>query len=353
MGSIPILNQVVNQYSDRLLVFSVYTVEAHPASPDLSPYSGTVWSTPGTNGQYYNQPITYGERKSIVEDMISTESILTPILLDGPCNEWWMYYTNYPNNAILIDSTGVIFAIHKEFDDFYENSQPADIFCDIDSLLGYPTGCSGAGTSGVFTYIANGSPSATGSVGTIITLHATLTNSSNEGVFINVIRKLNNIPTGWTTQMCTGQICLDPFTDSTLVYLDPGDSSEFNLYFNTDALPDTGVVRMLFENQNNPQNNKVQNFRGITVDYSGIPEIETNECLIYPNPFSKTTSFLLPDDSWLLSEAVITDINGRVVFTCLLNSVEYKFINDNLLPGIYYLTIYNIDRRLFKKLIIL
>ena len=60
------LNAVAAQFSNEIECFVVYTVEAHPTGSSM-PSSGNINPT---NPPYY-QPATYGERKTIVQDLLN------------------------------------------------------------------------------------------------------------------------------------------------------------------------------------------------------------------------------------------------------------------------------------------
>ena len=144
-GKIPVINQVDSIYQGQLSVYVIYTVEAHPII-DVSPYSGNVWTTStNTNeGILFEQPKTYGERKSILNSLLSANYLRPTVLIDGPCNEWWLNYGTEPNSATLIKPDGNVFAFQQWFD-----KAPDNIFCEIDSLLGT--------NSGLCTSFGNGS----------------------------------------------------------------------------------------------------------------------------------------------------------------------------------------------------
>ena len=130
-GKVNLINDLQNQYGDELNIFIIYTVEAHP-SGDISPYFGfeNVGNQNIQQGILYSQPDTYGERKSIVEDMLIAMTIDVPVLIDGVCNEWWAHFGPAPNNAYLVNPNGTVYTKHGWFDKF-----PNDIYCDIDNLL--------------------------------------------------------------------------------------------------------------------------------------------------------------------------------------------------------------------------
>ena len=90
-GKIPVINQVDSIYQGLLNVYVIYTVEAHPIV-DVSPYSGNVWTTSAnqTEGILFEQPKTYGERKAVLSSLLSSNYLRPTVLIDGPCNEWWL-----------------------------------------------------------------------------------------------------------------------------------------------------------------------------------------------------------------------------------------------------------------------
>ena len=131
-GKVPDIDAIAQKYGNQLSIFIIYVLEPHP-DIDTSPYSGNVWTTSSNinEGILYRQPVTYGDRVSIVQDMLNNMSISYEVLIDGPCNRWWNTFGPAPNNAYLIEPNGVIFAKHGWF-----NKLPFDMSADIDSLLG-------------------------------------------------------------------------------------------------------------------------------------------------------------------------------------------------------------------------
>jgi len=106
------INDIVTLFGNQIHVYVVYTVEAHPQSPELSPYSGTVWN-PSQNkkdGIYYYEPVYYKDRKDVASIMISKTAVNAEVLLDGPCNLWWETYAYAPNPAFLISPNGTVYA---------------------------------------------------------------------------------------------------------------------------------------------------------------------------------------------------------------------------------------------------
>ena len=272
------LNAVAAQFGNQIECFVVYTVEAHPTGSPM-PYSGNINPT---NPPYY-QPNTYGERKTILQDMLNgvgTGSYIpvpinVPIYIDGPCNEWWEYY-NGPNNAYLIDTNGVLFAYHN----WFSNSNPpngiaTNIWCDIDSLLSVTSGgCNQVTTlNGTFNFQLKptSTPMNYGNPGDIIDIFGEIINTSNSGVEVDIRRIMNNLPSStWSSSMCIG-VCLPPNQDTTSAIVGAGDTLDFSFHFFTDPFmigPDTGRARIRFSNANGSQQSITQNYRGITYTQS-------------------------------------------------------------------------------------
>ncbi|MFK7784568.1 MAG: deiodinase-like protein [Crocinitomicaceae bacterium] len=125
------LNDLIANYGDSINFYLAYSVEAHPEN-DLSPYSGTVWPTNAniSSGVLFDQPQTYGERLDLIDFMLSNVSINCDILVDGPCNDYWLNYGEAPNRAYLIDPTGKVVISHGWFD-------YSSMITSIDAYLGF------------------------------------------------------------------------------------------------------------------------------------------------------------------------------------------------------------------------
>lgn len=130
-GKVKAIDNLATAYGSSISIFIIYVIEPHP-DIDTSPYSGTVWTTSANvaAGILYRQPITYGDRLTIVNDMLDSMNITHRVLIDGPCNSWWLTFGPAPNNAYLIDPNGIVFAKHGWF-----NKLPHNMMSDMDSLL--------------------------------------------------------------------------------------------------------------------------------------------------------------------------------------------------------------------------
>lgn len=351
-GKIPEINEVVNTYGNLLKVAVIYTLEAHPEI-DTSAYFGYVNPTT-TNiqaGILYRQPITYGERKFIAQELLDSMLILAPVYIDGPCNNWWSNFGPAPNNSYLIDTTGIVFSHHGWFDRF-----PRDIFCDIDSLLGTSSGlCSAGGNSGgAFTFNLLSNDSVSGIAGNTISIDGELINNDTaRDVQIYVRRLINNIPVDWATSLCL-DVCYSTATDSVVFLLPAGATQSFHFYFYTSATPDSGKARVGFKNLNDSTNSFSQNLFGITTNATtGISPLPSKDnFIIYPNPVSNRLNFSSVNLEIMTAE--VTDLSGRIIISQRFSgssSAEYITMVD-IEPGIYLLKLTTSKSQLLKSFIV-
>ena len=354
------LNAVAAQYGNQIECFVVYTVEAHPTG-SVMPNSGVV----NPSNPSYFQPNTYGERKIIVQDLLNgvngtpagnyiPVTVNVPVYIDGPCNEWWLYY-NGPNNAYLIDTNGILFAYHNWFSNSNPpNNQPTNIWCDVDSLLGVNSGgCSQVtNLNGILDFQLKSTSTMTtyGSPGVIIDIFGEIINISNDGVKVNLQRIMNNLPSNtWESSMCIG-VCLPSNQDTTSVIIATQDTLDFSFHFFTDPLmagPDTGRARVRFTNANGSQQAIIQPYKGITYATTSVLKNDISNILVYPNPSNGDIKI----ESNFNDNSVIqiTDLIGNNIKTIKVLKGENKILIKNLLPAFY---IVRINEKNCKKIII-
>lgn len=98
-------------FSNRVHFLHVYVLEAHPMSPDPSPYSGAVWEVEGlsTIPQARTMELRreYAEmtRELLVPGQIQVIDELDP---EGLINPVWCTYGPAPNSTYIIGQDGVI-----------------------------------------------------------------------------------------------------------------------------------------------------------------------------------------------------------------------------------------------------
>ncbi len=174
---IPTINAVHSTYASQVTTVVIYGVEAHPT--DTSPYFGYPNLTQDniSDGIYFPQPLTYGDRKLMVAETYANTPLQAPTYIDGLCNNWWLYYGPAPNNAYLIDTNGIVFSKHDWFDNY-----PHDIICDIDSLLGNTVNCNNTPGNGSFSVNMLTSDTVWGVAGALITVDMEFINSGTGDV---------------------------------------------------------------------------------------------------------------------------------------------------------------------------
>ena len=338
-NKVNMINQVANTYNGQIKVFVVYTVEAHPT--DVSPYFGYINVTNANQSQgiLYAQPTTYQERKNIVNDMLQAMTINVPVFLDNPCNEWWSTYGPAPNNAYLIDTDGTVFAKHPWFD-----KNPIDyILCDIDSLL-YSTPCNP--TSGSGNFIVNQLDTlVTGAAGNILYGFSDLINPTNSPINVMAVKIQKNYPANWQTVFCA-DVCYTPAEDTIYFSLPANDTMHFSIDFITDAVPDSGNIRIGFRNMNNSSNGQVIRVFANTTAPNQVSAFKKADFNFSPNPSSGKV--VLQDYQGEMIE-VITTLGKKVGQLSLDSSKEVLLDFSELQKGLYFIGSRKIG---YQKLII-
>ncbi len=119
-------------YADHVQFVYVYTVEAHPKSPDPSPYNGKVWEAKYSS---LSNPLTYAGRVAnakVHEANIKHKHLLlvddlTPGKYNNPV---WCTYGTCPNCSFLIRQDGVLAEVLRR-----TPSKVADLQTAIKKLL--------------------------------------------------------------------------------------------------------------------------------------------------------------------------------------------------------------------------
>ncbi|MBA3283550.1 MAG: T9SS type A sorting domain-containing protein, partial [Nitrosopumilus sp.] len=317
--------------------------EAHP-DIDTSVYFGYVQT--GTqniqSGILYRQPLTYGERKTVVSNMLDSMNIAAPIFIDGPCNNWWTTYGPAPNNAYLIDTNGVVFAKHGWFDRF-----PDNIYCDIDSLIGTSNpNCNTIGGISNYTFQMTSSDTVYDVGGATISVDAEITNTGNNDILVYARKIENDIPNGWATSMCI-DVCYSTSTDSVVFLLPAGFTQAVHVYFyTTSATIDTGHVKLGFKNLSNVSNNNFMHAFGITTLSTGIPLVNNSIAgfSVSPNPATSKIRIIHPTLSNFQVQ-IFSTLGELVMQTENQNSIDVSQLSH----GIYFIRIGNAVRKFVKE----
>jgi len=117
-------------YADKVHFLHIYVVEAHPESPDPSPYNGNVWEAAYSDvGQAYTYDHRVANAQAMSSDVDSSQTVLIDDLdNDGHTNPVWCTYGPCPNCAYLIGQDGIIEASQTWFN-------ANDMQRDIDDVL--------------------------------------------------------------------------------------------------------------------------------------------------------------------------------------------------------------------------
>jgi len=348
-GKIDLINNLQATYGDQIKIYLVYTVEAHPVI-DVSPYFGVeaVGDQNYADGILYRQPTTYGERKAIVSDMLAAEEINVPVLIDNPCNVWWLNFGTAPNCAFLIDPDGYIFDSQN-----WLNKEPENIYASIDSMLGV-VGSGAFDPQGSFTAVDEGLDIYYGTAGNVISSHITLSNTSDDDVLIDFLRTANDIPATWLSYICT-DLCFSPDADSTSVYLMPGQTEEVRVDFYTDDLPNDGTVDVTFRNRTDFTNTYSYSFKAQSVDETAVENIGAEqEIKIYPNPGHNNDAIqIIYNVRNTSADWQILNAEGQIVETGLFSTGNNHEINiEKVAAGIYFLRITDHNKNIISSIAI-
>jgi hypothetical protein len=312
-------------------VYIIYTLEAHPEI-DTSVYFGYV-ETGSANiqaGILYQQPRTYGQRKTIVNEMLDSMPCLALVYLDGPCNNWWSTYGPAPNNSYLMDTNGVIFSKPGWFDPY-----PDDIYCDIDSLLGMQSGnCNPliGNTNYTFQYLS--SDTVYGDAGTTISVDAEITNPGTSDILVYAGKLINNMPPGWASSLCI-DVCYSTSTDSIVFSLPARTTQPVHVYFYfSPTTVDRGYVRIEFRNLTDPNNQNVMHAFAITIaSTAGLDKTRISpKVYVFPNPVNSHLQVFIADKP--PASVSIYNLQGQLI----LSLKETALIDvSRIEPGIYFL----------------
>ena len=346
-GKIPIINELQRLYKDQLEIIVFYTVEAHP-DKDISPYFGKV-NTGAVNqkdGILYRQPIIYADRLKIVEDLLNAYNLEVPVFIDGPCNEWWLHFGPAPNNATLIDATGIVRIKHAWFD-----REPDNILCELKKYFDPLNSCDSIPNDvGEFSFMMSTDTLIKGEVNSTMYVSGIIQNTSNVPVSIDVKRLVNNMPVDWSSSICL-DVCYPTSVDSTRITLRAKEKMNLIVDFFTASLAAKGSVRLGMRNVNNTLNRAFMNATAITEEIVvSNDNAYTEEYLrIYPNPVS--SHFIINANQF--DSYRLYDAKGVLVQIGSLTSVT-RIEKCNLTSGIYIIQVTSSGGTIFyRKLLFL
>ncbi|HEU4718701.1 MAG TPA: T9SS type A sorting domain-containing protein [Bacteroidia bacterium] len=129
-----VLPDIYIAYHNSVNFLLVYVVEPHPDTPDVSPYSGSVWITQSNlqDSVLLRQPRRYGTRRHFARQFLIRmhPPASIPLVIDDTANSYWNTFGPAPNNAYLITPQGMVYRKYGWF-----NGNKDSIMNDIPRLL--------------------------------------------------------------------------------------------------------------------------------------------------------------------------------------------------------------------------
>ncbi len=191
-------------------------------------------------------------------------------------------------------------------------------------------------------------------VGTMeIVLDFEVVNISNVEQTVFEVRTINDLPSGWSSSMCFGELCFPPDMDSVVTAppfpeppVQPGDTLKTSLHVFTDQVSiATAHVQIQVGTFRNPDDRTILNFTATT-----DPTVSVNESNLlntyylsqnYPNPFNPSTIISYNVGEPGLVQLKIYNILGVEVATLVneqQNSGSYTVDFDaaKLSSGVYF-----------------
>lgn len=161
-------------------------------------------------------------------------------------------------------------------------------------------------------------------------------------------------PIGWTVLLCTSNGCYSyvPTAGSFGTILN-GDSAHLNLHCGFVGIAGTAEIKIKVYETGNPSNSIIVTYRYHAISASRIFENTGNNELSlsqnFPNPFSGSTTikYNLEITNGVL---IITDVLGKIVSENTLNNTIGEIrVGENLLPGIYFYSLYDRNKLISKN----
>jgi hypothetical protein len=161
-------------------------------------------------------------------------------------------------------------------------------------------------------------------------------------------------PLGWNVLLCTNVGC-NPYVPASgsLGTIASGDSAYFDLSTGFVGISGTGEIKFRVYETGNPSNADTLTYRYHATLTAGISDNNFQENFHlsqnFPNPFSTSTTIKYNLDN-PNGKLVITDVQGKNVGEYKLtdNSGEV-IIAENLMPGVYFYSLYSNDTMISKK----
>ena len=170
------------------------------------------------------------------------------------------------------------------------------------------------------------------------------------------VRTINNVPAGWSSSLCFGELCFAPQVDSVATTpdfltqpLQPGDTLETSIHVFTDQTSiATAFVQIEVGTFRNPEDRFILDFKATTDPTVSVnDDINLNSYHLfqnYPNPFNPSTKINYRISEAGMVQLKVYNILGVEVAT-LVNEFQYSgdhsvgFSPAGLSSGVYFYTL--------------
>jgi hypothetical protein len=348
---IPVINEIQETYGDAVNIFITYTAEAHPAG-DVSPYFGfeAVGEQNIEDGVIFPQPEAYGERKGLVNEMLTDLEIDVPVLIDGPCNEYWLTYGTYPNHAYILNPNGTVY----EFQDWFDK-YPANIFTSLNNLLNEDTVIT-EDPVGAYILEEVADSCIVGDPGSTIIAHVDLTNIDIVDAEVEIFEYAEIFPEGWLSSICT-DICYPPDVVSSTITVPAGETVGFSYYFYTNETPGEGEIQLIVRQAFDYDMAYFVSLKACTEFTEEEPvSIEVSNSnkgiKLFPNP--ATDYFVLQTSTELVNNSFVQlyNANGSLMLELPVTAASTTIPVDGLVAGIYQVVLMDATGSSVRTLVI-
>lgn len=345
------INGLQMLFGDYINIAVVYTVEAHPT--DTSVYFNDIatgWPNYEDDVLYPN-PTTYGERIDVAEDMLEELPLNVPLLMDSPCNDWWLNFGTNPNAAFFITPEGLVFDSQEWFDRYPESiletiASYFDIEIDPGGGIDEPYGA--------FELGEYEEECASDVPGMTIITEVEVNNLDTLDALFNIVRLSEDIPEGWETSLCT-DICYPPNVSYTNMYLDASVEDYFSLYFYTDEIPAEGEVDLLVKHEYRPDNTYNITLKACTED-EVVTNIEStvsrDDLYVYPNPASSHVNLTIGASELLDGIFDVYNTSGQHIMSGQLSAGDAVVEVADWPKGFYMLRLNSDDKQVIRNFVV-
>jgi hypothetical protein len=137
-GAIPHIDSLKSFFNNEISFFTIYVPEAHPKSPDLSPYTGEIWEAKYREISFdQKQAKTYLERRKAAQRLVTEGFAPFPVFIDNPDNSWWTIFALAPSIVLVILPNGTIYSKYDLTKSSDNNKGKAEILIKLIKDLHY------------------------------------------------------------------------------------------------------------------------------------------------------------------------------------------------------------------------